>query len=389
MKILISTESYYPTISGVAVFSRYLALGLLKRGHEVHVVCPATKFSTYTESDEGIIIHRIRAVKNPFRPKLKVSFLPKSAVAKLFTELKPDIVHLQDPTGISSQVLKQCRKHGIPVVATNHFSFDYVLSYLPLLKPFHKILAKVLERYLVKFYNQCNYLTFPSETIREDFKSQKLLTKSEAVSNGVNLEQFFPDYNFDDILLKYHLPKNPIILHVGRLDQDKSADVIITAFANIKPEYQAHLVMVGDGNNLKKLKAQSADGGKDGHVTFTGFIGHDELPKIYQLSSIFVTASTIETQGIVALEAMASGLPIIAPNAGALPELVKEGVNGYLFEPGNDKELTHKLELILENSDKAAKMGVRSLEIIEEHQVEKSYDTFERIYNQMAKKHDK
>jgi 1,2-diacylglycerol 3-alpha-glucosyltransferase len=370
----------------VAVFSRYLALGLLKRGHEIHVVCPATKFANYTENDDGIIVHRVKAIKNPFRPKLKVSFLPKAEIAKLFVELKPDIVHLQDPTGISSQVLKQCHKHHVPVVATNHFSFDYVLSYLPLLKPFHPLLSKILEQYLVKFYNQCSYLTFPSETIREEFKSQKLITKSEAVSNGVNLDQFFPSFNFDDIRLKYHLPNNPIVLHVGRLDQDKSASVILDAFFKIKPSLNAHLVVVGDGNDLKKLKALAAENHAETHVTFTGFVGHDELPKIYQLSSVFITASTIETQGIVALEAMASGLPIIAPNAGALPELVQEGVNGFLFKADDAKELAHKIDLVLANTDNANKMGEKSLEIVEKHQVDKSYDTFENIYNLVTQK---
>jgi len=332
------------------------------------------------------LVHRIRAIKNPFRPKLKVSFLPKSAVVKLFNEIKPDLVHIQDPTSISSQVLKLCKRHRVPVVATNHFSFQYVLSYLPWLKPFHPIIGQMLENYLFKFYNKCDFLTFPTETIRQQFINQKLRTQSIAISNGVNLENFFPSYNYDEIRLKYHLPLNPIVIHVGRLDQDKSANVIIKAFHKVHPDHRAHLVMIGDGNDLKKLKKLTEKLGIERSVTFTGFIGHSELPQLYQMSAAFVTASTIETQGIVALEAMASGLPLVVPKAGALPELVKDGQNGYLFKPGDYEMMGKKLSKILEDTERAKAMGEKSLEMVEIHEVQKCYDQFEGIYKQLLAK---
>lgn len=388
MKIIISTESYYPTISGVAVFSRYLALGLVERGHEVHVICPSTRFETFDEKDEGILVHRIRAVKNPFRPKLKVSFLPKGDVWRIMNKINPDIVHIQDPTSICTQVLKYCNSHHIPVVATNHFSFEYVLSYLPWLKPLHPMLANILESHLIKFYNKCNFLTFPSETIMEQFNCKKIHTKSVAISNGVNLDQFFPSFNVDEIRLKYHLPLNPIIIHVGRLDQDKSADIIIKGFSKVNPKTGAHLLMIGDGNDLKKLK-KLAEKLKVGHsTTFTGFVGHGELPQLYQLSTAFTTASTIETQGIVALEAMASGLPLVVPKAGALPELVEEGVNGYLFKADDAESMGIKLNKIIEDLSRAKKMGEKSLEMVESHEVKKCYDRFENIYKDLLKTND-
>ena len=388
MKIVIASESYYPTVSGVAVFSRYLAHGLADRGHEVHVICPATKFSNYDEQEGKVQIHRLRAIKNPFRPKLKVSFFPNKGVYDLMHKIKPDIVHMQDPTSICSEVLKTAEKMSIPTVITNHFAFDYVLSYLPWLKPFHPIIAKQLEKYLLGIYNRCDFITFPSKTISSQFDKMKLRTPSMAISNGVNLEQFFPNYNFETMKQRFIIPNKPIVLHVGRLDQDKNSDQVIKAFIEIRKQFDAFLLICGEGNMKEKLINLIKEAGLDHSVRFIGFINHQtELPEIYQMATVFITASTIETQGIVALEAMASGLPLVVPNAGALPELVKDGVNGYLFEPNNVTDLANKSIEILKNKDLAKKMGETSLEMVETHQIEKSFDRFEKLYQKLIKEH--
>ncbi len=385
MKIIIATESYLPTISGVAMCSHYLAQGLHKRGHEVHIICPATRFANYSETAEGVHIHRIRAIRNPFRPNLKISFFPRAEVTRLFKQIKPDIVHMQDPTSICSEVLRMCKKTNTPSVITNHFAFEYVLSYLPWLKPFHPIIAWQLELYLLKFYNQCNYITFPTESIRAQFKEEKVTAPSIAISNGVNLDQFFPSFNTGQIRLKYHLPMNKIVLHVGRLDQDKQSHVMVDAFIDLAGKNNAHFVICGEGTKKKELQETVEQSGFANRFTFVGFIDHQkELPQMYQLATVFVTASPIETQGIVVLEAMASGLPVVAANAGALPELVKHGQNGYVFEPENAADMAEKIEAILTDPAKANKMHEKSLELVQVHEMSNCFDKFEQIYKDLV-----
>lgn len=386
LTVLIGTESYFPTISGVAVFSRQLALELIKRGHSVHVICPSTRFRSYSELDEGIKVHRIRAIKNPFRPRLKISLLARGHVTKWFNEIKPDVVHMQDPTSICSELIRMCNINHTKSVITNHFAFEYVLSYLPWLKFSHKLIAKLLEKYLIKMYNRCDFVTFPSDTIRQHFGYQKLKTPSQTISNGVNLDQFFPSFNFEELKAHFDLPNKPLILHLGRLDQDKKVGLILDAFAKVKQKYDAHLIIGGEGNRKKKLCKKAHQYGLDKDITFIGFINHQtELPQLYQMATVFVTASTIETQGIVVLEAMASSLPIVAPNAGALPELVQNGFNGYLFKPDDIDDLAAKLTLILNNPHNARRMGEQSLAHVARHEVSLSIDQFEHIYYNILK----
>ncbi len=384
MKILIATESYYPTISGVAVFSRYLALGLIKNGHEVHVMCPATRFATYDEMDEGIHVHRIRSIKNPFRPMLRVSFMPRSAVEALFVRIKPDAVHMQDPTSICSEVLRMCKKTNTPRVITNHFAFDYVLSYLPWLKPFHPYIAKRLEKYLLGFYNSCDYITFPSKTIENEFTHRKLHIPSVTVSNGVNLDQFFPSYNYAEMKQHLRIPNKHIVLHVGRLDQDKKPAIMIKAFSLVAEQMDVHFIICGDGNKKNQLVQLAKKAGLTDRITFTGFIDHKVLPQLYQMATVFTTASTIETQGIVALEAMASGLPLVVARAGALPELLETGKNGFMFDPNNATDMADKLLLVLKDQKQAKKMGERSLEMVEKHEIELTFNQFEHIYRTLV-----
>lgn len=384
MKIVIVSESYPPIVSGVAVFSHYLALGLIRRGHEVHVICPSARLKSYDEIHEGITVHRVRARRNPMRKHHKNTFAPRPVVRTLLRSIHPDVVHLQDPLATCKESLKICQKMQIPTVMTNHFAFDYVLSYLPLLKPFHGRIAKFLENYLTNLYNNCDFVTFPSETIRKEFVTNKLTTPARAISNGVDLEQFFPSFNCEEMRQAHHIPHQPIVLHVGRLDQDKRSHEVLEAFALLHQRINCHLVICGEGNMKKQLQEKAVELGLDQHVSFIGFINHrTELPQLYQMASVFTTASTIETQGIVVLEAMASGLPIVTPNAGALPELVQDSVNGYLFKAGSVKQMTDKLYDILSNPKAAKAMGERSLEMVEEHEIEQSITKFETIYTKL------
>ncbi|MFA6081957.1 MAG: glycosyltransferase [Patescibacteria group bacterium] len=387
MKIVIASESYLPTISGVSVFARYLALGMQKRGHEVHVICPSTKMKSLIEMDGDVTVHRIRSRKNPFRSNHRNTIFSYRIIRKLLREIHPDVIHLQDPLGTCVATLRMAKKLDIPVVMTNHFAFDYILSYLPLLKPVHPQVAKIIEKYLVNIYNRCDYITFPSATIRNKFNHPKLTTPAIVISNGVNLEQFFPSFNFAEIKKQYHIPDKQIVLHVGRLDQDKSSEMVIETFIKLRQKHDIFMVVCGEGNRKDELIKRIQEAGESKNIAFIGFINHQtELPQFYQMSSVFVTGSNIETQGIVALEAMASELPLVVPNAGALPELVQNGVNGYIFKPGDVDDMAEKIEQILANKKIAKEMGVRSLEMVEEHEIEKSYDNFESIYNKVTNK---
>ena len=385
MKIIIGTESFSPNISGVAITTELLAEDLAKTKHEVFVFAPSRDLKTHYDQDfKKIKVLRLRAFPNPFRKGFFVSLLPKKEIAKKVSQIKPDLIHLQDPTSICTALLKVAKQNRIPVIITNHFSLGYVLSYFGYLKVIHRPLRTILSRYLVKFYNQCNFVFCPTQTVKKDLVSLGIKSPIEVISNGVDLERFC-SYSSPEVLrLKFRLPLNPIVLYVGRIDKDKNINVLIEAIPRVRKEINAHFVFVGQGEELPKIKKKVTRLGLERVVTFLGWINHnsDDLPGIYQLASLFVIPSMVETQSIVTLEALASGLPVVAAEAGALPELVKDKENGFLFS-GGSKNMAQGIVKILEDKKMASEMGKKSLQIVSQHRIEESFKKIVEIYEKV------
>lgn len=389
MKILIATESYYPNISGVAVFAHNLAKKMVQNSHEVFVIAPSPKFKSYIEKVDGIKIFRLESKINRFREGYFVSKWPFKAVRKIINEVQPDVIHIQDPALISLATLRSARRKKIPIVVTNHFSLEYVVSYLPALKIIHPLFLRIATVYLEWFYGKCDLLTCPTKTVAKRFREDKIKTKIEVISNGVDLSRFMPYYGKDYVTRnKFKIPLNiPLVLFVGRLDVDKDLKTLIKAVPFVLEKIEAHFFILGDGKEKNNLQNLAEELKINKNITFVDFIPHDEkiLPKIYQMTQVFVNPCPSETQSIVVLEAQATALPVVLANAGALPELVKENVNGYLFKPGDEEDFARNITKVLKNKSLAKKFGENSLEKLESHLVDNTHDRFEKIYLELKK----
>jgi glycosyltransferase involved in cell wall biosynthesis len=390
MKILICTESFYPNISGVAVFTRNLAQKMAKRGHSVTLIAPSPKYTPYQEILEGVRIQRLPSKKNKYREGYFISKSPFLRVSKIIEEFRPDVIHLQDPAGICFATLRKARKLKIPVVVTNHFSLEYIVSYLsPFFKTFQSLILFVIARYLNWFYNQCQVLTCPTQTVAKRFKGPITKVRLEVISNGVDLSRFMPYYgDISSLKRKWQIPlKRKVILFIGRLDVDKEVETLINAIPKVIKKIDAHLVIIGGGKEKENLIQRVKDYQLTSRVTFIDFIPYEDkiLPKAYQMAEVFVNPCPHETQSIVTLEAQATGLPVVVANSGALPELVKNEINGLCFRPGDDQDLAAKIIKVLTNKTLAKKMGQKGLEMIEEHLVNDTYKKYEEIYQKLAK----
>lgn len=390
MKIIIGSESFAPNISGVAVHAELLASNLCKAGHTVYVFAPSRKYASgYDPGTEKYKIFRLKSVVNPFREGFRVAFLPSRDVEREVRRIKPDLIHLQDPTSICSALLKIGRKMNIPVVATNHFSLKYVTSYLKFLKPLHPQIHYILGKYLSGFYNKTSPVFCPTETVKKELQEWGVKTKIEAISNGVDLGRFFSYSAPSTIREKYHLPINKTVLYVGRIDKDKSIEVLVNAIPMIAKKSNAHFIFAGLGDEIPKMQTLAKKLGVSNLVSFLGRIDHEseDLPLIYQTADVFCIPSTIETQSIVTLEAMASGLPVVAANSGALPELVRDGQNGYLFKPGDSEGLAKKVISILNSPTAAKKMSAVSLQIVSGHAILQSLAKIIANYEEILASH--
>lgn len=410
MKIAIATAVYYPQINGVAVFAHNLAVGLAGRGHEVLVICPSQTGRNYAEVVDGVKtvylrsvdakvypdqIHSIPEKKKVlgaavprlwYRHGLRVSVFPQLEVAKALGDFQPDVVHVQvsDPIGLS--VVWWARKREVPVVTTEHNQPEVLTDPLKVPGVLKKPANALLSAYFRNRQSKSDFVTMPTEqAIRGLLKRRELKVPIAAVSNGVDLKHFKPGKPVKAVYEKYKLDKNrKTLLSLGRLDPEKNVGAVIEAFlemeTRIGDEVGAQLVIVGDGVDKARLM-KMARGYENIH--FLGRIVPPELYKIYQLGDVFVTASEIETQGIVLIEAAACGLPLIAVDAGAVSEVCVDGQNGYLCKPGDVPGMAEAMAKILADDELRQRFADASLKIAGEHDFEKTLDKFENIYKRV------
>ena len=275
----------------------------------------------------------------------------------------------------------------IPIALTVHQLPGFVASYLPgFLKP---IVERSLWSYGRWFLGKFTSIITPTKTV-STFIHQMTGLEATVISCGLDLETFHPPLPSDDdpaTRQKWNLPqRGAIILHVGRLDTDKHADRVLLAAAQAIHQTDAHLLVVGDGRQKKHLLQLSRDLGIEARVHFTGYVSIEQgLPQLYRTASMFVTASEIETQGIVLLEAAASGLPLVAVHATCIPEIVYDGVNGYLTKAGDAYAMSRSMIKLLNDPHMAASMGRVSRTLAEGHPNQKTFDEHERMYQQMVR----
>lgn len=395
MKILLGTESFAPNVSGVATATKNLATNLIKNGHEVVVLTPGKTYNTKLDkSFTDYQVFRLKSIINPFRKGYRITFVKESEIEKLVEKTKPDLIHIQDPAVIGQLLCRVGNKLNIPVVCTNHFSLEYALSYVKFFHPLMPILRQGLINYLVGFYNKCDQIVTPTETFRRQIEDWGVESPVRAVSNGIEIERFLKKSSktqLFDFREKFHLPDNPLVLYLGRIDKDKSIDVLVRAIPSILKKVNAHFIIAGTGGEVENIRQIVHDLNITSDVTFIGFLEHnsEDFVDIYKSASLFAIPSTIETQSLVTLEAMSSGLPVVAADANALPELVHPGENGYLFKPGNEKQIATMITKILSNKKLAKKMGGECIKIAMNHQMDRAFDEMLSLYKEVIDKKKK
>ncbi len=387
MKILLVSESYWPNADGGALFERRLVQGLEKAGHSISVWAPGKYRHSYTENDGNYTIYREKSLTLLINRKYRASFWPWRSAAVIIKKMNPDVIHLHNAGLMGLATLAWAKHYKIPIVATNHFMPENWVLNVPF--PGKRRFSKwLIWKYLAWFHNRCDFVTSPTPTAVELLRIAGLKSPSEAISNGVNTEVFAPSLPSSHIAKKYGISvKKPVILYLGRVDGEKRIDVIIRAHQELIKKTDAQLVIAGFGKAGPSLKALVGKLELKDSVKFTGFIDESDKPAIYNLASVFVISSPAELQSIVLLEAMASGLPVVAVDVAALKELCMDSKNGYLFEHENSDQLASELAKILQNRAIHKSFGRESRKIvIRDHSNQATLKKYESVYNKVLAK---
>lgn len=389
MKILIAADLHWPVINGVSTFSRNLAKGLAARGHDVLVIAPSQKTTRYKEIDENYVIERTISVKFPFYQNIRVSMAPQLEVKKIIDDFKPDVIHIQMLMWIGQATMSYARKKHIPVVSTSHAMPENLMDNITSSKTIAEPINYLLRDYGRRFHSRADVATSPTQSAIDTFgKHAERFTKPMLViSNGINLEQFSPGKAPASLYKKFSIPqKVPIVTYIGRVDAEKHIHVLLKAFATVVQKVPAsHLVIVGHGTEFEAMKELADKLAISESVTFTGRVSDEDLVLLHRIGTLYAIPSPAELQSIATLEAMASGQPIVAVDAGALGELCHDSKNGYLFGLDDHSAMAESIVKILTDTKKRTTFSKESMRIAGTHDLTHTLEQFEVLYRRVIK----
>jgi len=378
LKVLIGADTFAPDVNGAARFAERLAAGLVGRGHEVHVMAPAAshRHGTWVEEHEGqrLIMHRLHSWRWYPHDWLRFA-LPwriKQNSARVLDEVKPDVVHFQSHIVVGRGLSIEAEKRGIRVIGTNHFMPENMLEFTLIPKWLQTWSIGLAWNAARRTFGRASAVTTPTHRAAQFLEQHTGLRDVYAVSCGIDADRYTP--NFEP------RTENRVVF-VGRVTGEKQIDVLLKAMALLPEDLDAKLEVVGGGDQLKNLEHLAEQLGIADRVTFSGYVSDDELRQAYTKATVLAMPSIAELQSIVTMEAMASALPVVAANAMALPHLVHDGENGYLFRPGDVADLAEKITRVLTASPaEYERMQRASLDGVAVHDINRTLDTFEALY---------
>ena len=378
-------------ISGSALFSCHLAESLAERGHQVLVLAASDLPDAYCQKKGNLQVTRIQSLPNPLRIGQRFLLWPYREVHAALQEFQPQVIHLHDPLQLADIALAYARQAQIPSVVTIHAHPRLVTSHMtenPLLQ---NLVEKWLWGIATHLEGQVQAWVTPTQTNARLVEKHTRLHPL-VISGGVDLNAFSASpltcQEQQDLRLCLGIPCGArVLLHVGRLDPGKNVPMVIRAAAELikgDPSLDVHLLVVGDGIEKTALHQQAQKLGISLFCHFPGYIhDYDLLSGIYRTTNLFLMASTVETQGLVLLEAAASGLPIVAMEATAIPEIVIHGVNGFLVPLGDVAGMARCTGELLRDESLSKRMGLASRRIAMGHDFEKSVTAYEQVYLSM------
>jgi glycosyltransferase involved in cell wall biosynthesis len=379
LTIVIGCDTFAPDINGAARFAERLAAGLAGRGHDVHVVAPNTAYRKAAPAievieDQPMTVHRLPSVR--WAPHDWLRFVwpwrAKHYARQVLDSVKPDVVHIQSHIIIGRGLAREARKRGIPIVATNHVMAENILDHTTLPAWLDKVFVGLAWADAARTFAMTRAVTTPTRKAADFLESTIDIHGVIPVSCGIDRRNYTPDLEPRDANR---------ILFVGRLTTEKGIDVLLRATARLDPALNATVDLVGGGDQRKNLEHLANELGISDRVTFHGHVAEAELRALLSRASVFAIASIAELQSIATMEAMASGLPVVAADAVALPHLVHDGENGYLFPPGDVDAMSARLTDVLTASpDERRRMQQASLDGVLVHDIERTLNTFEALY---------
>jgi endonuclease/exonuclease/phosphatase family metal-dependent hydrolase/glycosyltransferase involved in cell wall biosynthesis len=324
MKILMMTNTYAPMVGGIEESIRSFTRELERLGHQVVIVAPEGEGVPLNEA--GVI--RLRAIQNVNNSNFSIALPMSSLLQELVKTFTPDVIHCHHPFWMGDIALRLSSQFNIPLVFTYHTMFEQHMHYLP-------VQNDGVKRFIVELFagyaNIADQVIVPSESVRSILLERKVKAPIDVVPTGVDLQKFSKG-DANALRKRLGIPQDAVVIgYIGRLALEKNLEFLSRAVAAyLQKEVKAHFLIGGDGPLKDVIKKIFDEQGTGSRLHFAGVVKGQGLVDCYHAMNVFAFASVSETQGIVLVEAMAAGIPVVAIDSPGVREVVKDGYNGRL-----------------------------------------------------------
>lgn len=336
MRVLFCTDTYPPQVNGVSIVTALSVTGLSRLGWECAVVAPRYPAAAHVQWESAeeefhgssIEIESVSSIPLPGYPEVRLVLGASSPVRQVVDRFRPDLIHCATEFGIGRAGQVAGARAGLPLVSSYHTDFGrYAVAYgMPWLR-------RPVSAHLARFHRRSRRVYTPSTASRAEVLALGV-RDVEVWGRGVDVEMFHPGRRSQEMRAALGMGSRFTFLYVGRLAAEKCVENVIEAFriaSGLLPRGTIHLVVAGTGPKEAEIRAATPAG-----VEFLGFLDRrSRLPDLYANCDAFLFASVTETLGLVLLEAMASGLPVIAAPAGGVCDHLRDGVNGLSYPAGD------------------------------------------------------
>ena len=361
MRILMISDVYFPRINGVSTSIKLFRQTLLAMGHDVTLIAP--DYGVLVEKEQGIV--RIPARKVVLDPEdMMMQFKSILDLLPQLREEEYDLIHIHSPFVAHYAGIKLAKALGIPCVETYHTFFEeYLYHYFP-------IVPRSWMRYLARHFtrNQCNAVDrviTPSTAMQAVLVQYGVTTEAEIIPTGIELDELRQG-NGKAFREKHGIDRErPVIVHVGRVAHEKNIDFLLTMLGQVRKKINDVLMVIaGEGPALAHLKKVTARLGLQDNVKFIGYLSRDgELLDCYCCGDAFVFSSRTETQGLVLLEAMALGVPVVSTAVMGTKDILAPQ-KGALVANEEPQEFADKVHQVLSNRDLRSQLSTEAVQYV-------------------------
>src|SRR5688572_4462656 len=376
LRIGLFTDTYAPQVNGVSISLQLISEGLKNRGHQVTIFAP--KFPGYKDDQPNVM--RLPSLKYLNNPPIYVAVLGTPRSTWSLTRKHFDVLHAHSPLSVGLLAYLTASTKRLPLIYTYHTSITDYTHYLKFIG------GTSLIKYGARWFsstttNLGDQIIVPSPKFERLLKKQKVSRPIHVIPNGIDLSSFQKAKKPGSLRNRLKVSADaPILLTVGRMDPEKRLDFVIDAFVQISKQIpNAQLVFAGDGSARSGLEEKVANVDVKNNIHFLGMVNRADLPDVFHDATMFLSASTTEVHPISVIEAIASGLPLVAVEDEAFEGMVENDLNGYLT-PLDVNVYADTIIKLLQDNKKLEAFGKHSAKLSEKYSIEGQVIALEKLY---------